>query len=508
MRDSQRVFINTIAQYTRTVINALLSLYTVRIVLSALGESDYGIYTLIAGVVAMLGFITNSLISSTQRFISFYQGKGNMIKLREVFNNSLVIHILLGIVIALMLECSASFLFNGFLNIPANRTESALIVYQVVVAMLLVTFIAAPYTALLISHENIVYISIIEVIDGILKVILVIYMAHNGTDKLVFYSFVMLGIQVFRFLAIFFYANIKYDECCFPKFHGLSKDYVKDIMLFAGWRVYGTACTVGRTQGVTIVINRAFGTIANAGWGIGTQISAYTDLLSSAIVNAMAPQIVKAEGRGDRCHSIWLSYVLSKLVFFLMSVIGIPLIFEVSSILALWLVNPPSSAPLFSVMFILALLFDSMTIGLTHINNAIGNIGRYIFILNTPKLLTLFIAWIFVKMGFPMDSVCVIYVSIEGICAFVRIPLIKQQAGISVRVFLKDVVLKELIPVMFCIIVCLICTQLFTFEYRFVMTFSLSAIIYSLCMYFWGLSDRERKVVLELLNTISQKMRK
>ena len=77
MTASQRVFVNTIAQYARTIINMGLSLYTVRMVLNILGESDYGIYTLVAGVVSMMAFVTNSLVSTTQRFISFYQGKGD-----------------------------------------------------------------------------------------------------------------------------------------------------------------------------------------------------------------------------------------------------------------------------------------------------------------------------------------------------------------------------------------------------------------------------------------------
>ena len=76
MRASYRVVANTGAQYVRTIINMLLSLYTVRLVLQSLGENDYGIYNLIAGVVAMLAFVTNSMVTTTQRYISFYYGKG------------------------------------------------------------------------------------------------------------------------------------------------------------------------------------------------------------------------------------------------------------------------------------------------------------------------------------------------------------------------------------------------------------------------------------------------
>ena len=72
MRAAKRVIVNSASHYFRTIFNLVLSLYTVRIVLSTLGQNDYGTYTLIAGVVSMLSFITNSLVSTTQRFVSFY----------------------------------------------------------------------------------------------------------------------------------------------------------------------------------------------------------------------------------------------------------------------------------------------------------------------------------------------------------------------------------------------------------------------------------------------------
>lgn len=507
MRDSQRVVVNTTAQYTRTLITTILSLYITRVVLSALGQSDYGIYTLIAGVVAMLGFITNSLVQSTQRFISFYQGKGDKTKLKEVFNNSLIIHIVLGLIIAILLELASPFLFDGFLNIPSERLHAATIVYQIVVIILFVTFVTSPYTALLISHENIVYISIIEVADALLKVLLVVIMAHSNADKLIFYSVIMLGFQVFKLFAMSAYCHIRYEECCFPNLKNISLSYIKEMMSFAGWKVYGTACMVGRDQGSSIVLNQFFGTIINAGWGIGFHISSYTNTLSTAITNALAPQIVKAEGRGDRQHSIWLSYILSKLVFFMMSIIGIPMMFEITAILILWLGNPPETASTFAIMFIFALLIDSMTIGLTHINNAIGNIGKYIFIITTPKIFTVAIAWCVIKLGLPVVCVCVVYVFIEGICSLVRVPLIRQQAGISISLFYREVILREILPALFCVVICYFCTHFLTFKYRFVITFLLAALIYTPSFYYLGLSKRERGIVNGLLYGFCQKIK-
>lgn len=56
MRVANKVAINTVIQYTRLLLNFVISLYSVRVILNALGASDYGIYDVIAGVIAILGF--------------------------------------------------------------------------------------------------------------------------------------------------------------------------------------------------------------------------------------------------------------------------------------------------------------------------------------------------------------------------------------------------------------------------------------------------------------------
>ena len=506
MKSSSRVLVNTLTQYFRTGIVMLLSLYILRVVLSSLGQSDYGIYTVIAGCVAMLGFLTNSLVRTTQRFVSYYQGRNDKQLLKLVFNNCLLIHLFLGIFVLIILEALAPIFFNGLLNIPSERVEAAKIVYQIVLSILFVTISTSPFRALLVSHENIVYISIIDIADIVLKVMLVVLMSLSSCDRLILYAIILLAVQFFNFMALALFCFIKYEECVWPSIIGLKKDYVIEMGKYAGWQVYGTACQIGRDQGLSIVLNRAFGTIMNAGLGIGTQVSGATNTLSSAIVNAMSPQIVKAEGAGDRGRTIWLSNVLSKMVFFLMSILGIPLLFEIPQVLHVWLDNYPESAVFFSRMYILALLMDSLTIGLTHINNAIGNIGKYILVMNTPKFLTVIFSILTLKLGMPLIYIGVVYVTIEAICAFARVPLIREQAGLNVRDFYHNVIIMEIIPAVICVATCWISVTAFDFSFRFLLTFAFSALCYSTAMYFMGFTNKEKNIIDNLLRNVSIKL--
>lgn len=505
MKASQRVFVNTIAQYGRTVINMVLSLYTVRLVLLTLGASDYGIYTLVAGVVSMLAFITNSLVSTTQRYVSFYQGKGNLGKLKEVFNNSLIIHLIIGLFVVIALEALIPLLFQGFLNIPSERTSAAQMVCQTVVWLIFFSFTAAPYRALLISHENIVYISIIDVLDGILKVILVILLTQISYDKLVWYGLIMLGVQVFNFLAFSVYCYNKYDECVLPNFKRINTEYLKGMFSFAGWSLYSTGCIIGRQQGIAIVLNKVAGPVINAAYGIGFQVAGYTNFLSASLVNAISPQIMKAEGAGDRDRALWLSNVTSKFIFFLLSAVCVPCMFEINEILEWWLKDVPENASIFCVMVMAALLCDSLSIGLVYINQAIGKIGLYTVVLTTPKLITLPIVWILLKSGVSLTIVAGVYVVIELLCAIMRVPFIKRTAGLKVGRFLKEVTLHEVLPFMVCLVTSYFCSRLFSFDYGFVLTFIVTFIFYGASIYLLGLTKTERNIILGILHGITNK---
>ena len=506
MKTSERVVVNTIAQYTRTVINMILSLYTVRVVLSTLGQNDYGVYTLIAGVVSMLSFITNSLVTSTQRFISYNQGKQDLNRIKTIFSNSIIIHIVIGIILIVLLESCAPLLFNGFLNISKDRTEAAFFVYQVVVVILFTTFITAPFKSLLISRENIVYISIIEVLDGFIKVIFAFLLTQVTYDKLKFYSISMFLVQAFTFFSLAAYCYLKYEECIIPSIKRLNKSDVKEFMSFTGWTVYGTICSVGQRQGIAIVLNRIMGTAVNAAYGIGFQLAGYASFLSSSIVNAIRPQIIKAEGGGDRQRALRLSNITSKLVFLLMSMVFVPCMFEIDTVLSLWLVNPPQYAGLFCVMAMSTVLADSVSIGLTHINNAIGDIKMYAIVMSTPKLMSLPIAYVFITMGLSLDWVAFECVLIELIMAFVRIPFIHKQAGLNVQDFLTNTILKELLCAFGLIILCFaVSLTMINFSYRIVITILVTLGFYPLLVFYVALTYDEREVVIKLIKSMVNK---
>lgn len=172
MQVSNRIILNTIALYTRSIFNMVLALISTRVVLRTLGVDDYGIYSVVAGAVALLSFISNALVITTQRFLSVTQGEGNDEKLKRVFNTSLFLHFFIGLGIVAIMEALFPFLMNGFLNIPDARLFSAKVLYHTIVCVMYLALVTSPFRAAIVSHENIVYISVIEILDAVFKLLI------------------------------------------------------------------------------------------------------------------------------------------------------------------------------------------------------------------------------------------------------------------------------------------------------------------------------------------------
>ena len=301
MEPTKRIIVNTIAQYTKAIVNIGLSLYSTRLILDALSISDYGVYAVVGGVVAMLGFITNSLVITTQRFVSFYHGRGDTAYVGKIFNHSLLLHVVFGLAIAAILFSLKGWLFGGVLNIPPLRVETAGYVYYITIAMLFVTILTAPFKAMFIACENIVYVSVVEVCDGILKLLFAIALAFVSADRLLVYALMMCGIQLLNFMAFSIYGRLRFEECRLTlRRCDIKGDILRQLMGFAGWTIYSMGTLTARNQGIAIVINHFVGTVANAAYGVAAQVNAAIFFVSSSIVNAMNPQIMKAEGEGNR----------------------------------------------------------------------------------------------------------------------------------------------------------------------------------------------------------------
>lgn len=487
------------AQYTRTIVNVCLSLYSTRLILSALGQSDYGIYSVVAGVIAMMSFITNALVVTTQRFLSIYHGKNDPQKIRQFFGNSMLLHILIASILGVVLFCLGSWITHDFLNIVVERQQAAWYVYNAAVVMLMLTFITAPIRALFIARENIVYISIVDVVDGILKLLIAIGLSHIAYDHLVSYSVLMAGITLVNLLAFSIYASAKFPEFHLPRLRDWDKQFIKELSHFAGWTTYSMGCIIGRNQGIAVVLNIFYGTIVNSAYGIAQQVLGAVQFISTSILNAMNPQIMKAEGSGDRSRMVRLCEYESKYAFLLLSLVAIPLIAEMDTVLHFWLGEVPEHAVMFCRCILAASLCDQISVGLTTANQAVGKIRTYNLIFYTFKLLVVILAWGCIKADLPLVSVMWCYIGVELFTSFLRLPLMKRIANIAILPFCKNVFMRIIIPATTMSIVCYISIRYVNLSWRIIFTTLLSVATGLLSIWITSLRKEEKQHITQLI---------
>jgi O-antigen/teichoic acid export membrane protein len=507
MQAASKVVLNTSILYLRMLLTVGITLYTTRLVLDALGATDYGIYNLIAGIVAMLSFLNTAMATSTQRYLSYHQGTGDVPMQVKIFTNSLAIHVGIGVIVVAGLEIAGFLLLDDFLKIPDSRIDAAKTVYHYMSATVFFTIVSVPFVGSLTAHENMLWVAFVNIVETLCKLGVALLLFTANSDKLVFYGYLTASISIVSLLMYAVFCVKKYPECRISQFTMPEKTIVRELTSFAGWNLFGSLCSVGRSQGLAILLNLFFGALVNTAYGIANQISAQLTFLSATMLRALNPQIMKSEGANDRERMLRLSMTASKFGFFLLAIISIPAIFEMEELLQLWLKNTPRYTVVFCKLILVAALVNQLTIGLQSALQAIGKITQYQFIVGSLILMNLPIAWLLLRSGFPAYYALCSYIVVEFMACVLRLYFANTIGGLSIRAFMERVVLKELLPTTLAILACFLVVITVHNSYRFLFTFSVSCLSYIIGIYFAGLCEDEKNMIQSIIKKLFSKLR-
>ena len=181
---------------------------------------------------------------------------------------------------------------------------------------------------------------------------------------------------------------------------------------------------------------------------------------------------------------------------------AVPAIFEVKSLLTLWLGQVPDGAVLFACAFIIMQTVDQLSQGLGIANRAMGHIGEYTLMTYTPKLLILPLGWYILKLNYPLYYLVALMVALEYFCMLLRIFLFRDLDGFNVSQYCRNVLLKTIIPVVLSSVGCFLLCMIITSVWRFVLTFIISITIFLISTYFLSLNVSERELMKVLIKRI------
>lgn len=372
--DNKRIAYNTIILYMKLILSVLLGLFTSRLVLLALGSSDYGLYSVVGGIVSLLNILGVTMVSTSYRYISVEIGKGVNGDPNKVYNTIFVIHLFLAFLLVLLGIVFGLWYVDNYLNVTPNKVSDAKFVLLVSLISTAGTIISVPCRGLIIAREKFLFTSIVESFQLILKLILILlWLQSYEGNKLRLFSEMMLIISLVPVLFYFGYCYIYDSDIIRWKFNTDRRDY-SGISSFSGWMLLSTLSFMGLNQGMAMIINIFWGTVINASFSIANQVQNYIQMFPKNIIQASSPQIMKsyAEGNGDRALS--LTYLSTKYCFFSLWLFAFPFLLFIDDILGIWLGSVPPYTAIFTSCILLSTIIGSLTNGFDSLILATGKI--------------------------------------------------------------------------------------------------------------------------------------
>lgn len=435
--NNKRIAKNTLLLYFRMFFIMAISLYTSRVVLRTLGVEDYGIYNVVGGVVAMMGILNNAMSVSTQRYLTFEIGTGNMVRLKQVFSVCFSIYLILSLVLLVLAETIGLWLLNTQMVIPPERMIAANWVYQFSILSSVCTLVLTPYNAAIISHEKMNVYAYVSIIEVVMKLAVVYLLLIITQDRLVVYG---LLIFVSHFIVVVIYGIYclkKFQECRYSFYW--EKPLFKELLSYSGWNLFGSVSGLVKGQGLNILLNIFFSPAVNASRGIAYQINAAITQFFTNFYTAVRPQITKYYAQGDLENMFRLVFQSSKMSYYLILLISLPIIIETPYIIQLWLGQTPEYVVIFTRLIIVISAVDSMAAPLMTTAHATGNIKLYQSLVGTMVIMNVPLSYLFLKYGASPVAVFEISLAISVICLFVRLWIVKRLLLFPVKDYVTKV---------------------------------------------------------------------
>jgi len=481
------------------IVSLVISLYTSRAFLDALGIEDYGIYNVVGGFVALLNVITSSLVQGAQRFITFELGRGDAQKLHRTFATLSTLFFLVAIVIFAIGMLFGAPLISSFLVIPEGRIDAAMFVFYCSLGAFAINLIAVPYNASVIAHEKMKFYALVSIGESLSKLLIVYALYVTPFDRLKVYALliVVLGLVVRLTYGIYCSKHFQETKTRFV----WDKAILKEITTFSFWMAFGGILVTAKEQGVNVVINLFCGVAINAARGISMQVSSLLGQFVSSIAFAITPQITKSYAEGNLQRSVNLTFLLTKVQGIVLLLIAIPLYFEIDFLLALWLKNVPYYANVFvQWTLILTFLFTMRnTYGPLYL--AIGDVKTLQWTTSLIYILILPLSYVALKAGYEPVSTMQITAIVEVITWLVSYCYMKYKFKFPLGQYIIKTIFP-LISVFVATTVILILLQNLMTESSFLRLLIMTAVSTSMILilsYMLLLSQSERAIVNDFI---------
>jgi O-antigen/teichoic acid export membrane protein len=417
----------------------LISLYTVRVVLGVLGAEDYGVYNVVAGVVAIVGFLNGAMSQASKRFFSYEVGRGDFEQLKKVFSLNLMMYLLVAIIVIFFAETAGLWFVNKKLMLPPERRNAALWLYQFSIVSFVASNLATPYMMLIISREEMNIYACVSILEAALKLATVFILQFVVWDKLKVYGSSVCLATIIITMVYRIICTRRFKECKFSFYW--NKELLKDIANYTGWSIAGIFAPMSKSQIVTVLVNQFFNPATVVARNIAMQISSVVSTFSNSFNAALHPKLIQNYAANQYDKMLFQICWATKAIFLFMFVLILPLVLEMPLLLKIWLNEPPLGTVLFTRLALVEVFLDTITMPAILVCLSGKNIKFYQSVISGCVMLNVPLSWIALHSGMPPYSVMVVQILVTCLGFPVRLVLLKRFMPVSLVQYICRVIL-------------------------------------------------------------------
>lgn len=435
--NNKRIAKNTLMLYIRTFITIIVTLYTSRVILSTLGETDFGIYNLVGGIVILFSFVRSAMTSATQRFLNFEMGVGDAASIKKVFSTSMSAHIFITIIILVFAETVGLWFVKTQLNIPSDRINAMLWVYQLSVFTACINILRVPYNAIIIAYEKMSFYAYISIVESVLSLLSVYLLLVIPADKLITYAVTVFAVTLIVTIGYKIYSNRNFKSSVY-NFEWDASLFGR-LLSFSGWSLFGSGANAGASQGINILVNLFFGVGVNAAMGIANQVQSAVLAFANSFQTAFNPQLVKSYAAKEYDYFVSLILQTSKYSFFLIYMLTLPMILCTNTILKIWLAEVPEYAVDFTQWILVFVTIEAIATPLWRSVQATGNIKNYQIMVAAITICTIPVSYVLLAMGLSPVWTVIARVIIGVVILLARIIYLNTLISFSIKEYMLKV---------------------------------------------------------------------
>ncbi len=320
MSDSGQRKMGVLLSYISIIANTLIQLLYTPFLIRKLGQSEYGLYSLVASIIGYLTIMDLGFGNAIIVYTSKYREKGQIEqekKLHGMFNFVFKIIAFVAMFLGLILYLNVETIFG---NTMSSKEIGKMKIMMIILSLnLFLSFYFAIYNSIIGAYEKFIFQKIVSILHSMLTPIIMIVFLLNGYKSITLCIIITIT-NLLSLLLNYYFCTKKLNVSV--KFNGFDFALFKTILSYSIWIFLGIVVDKVNWSVDNFVLGAVSGTIAVSIYSIASTLNQLFCSLSTAISGVLLPKISKMVARNASSDELTNEFIkigrLQYYVIFLM----------------------------------------------------------------------------------------------------------------------------------------------------------------------------------------------